>query len=131
MSKNANAKRAEAVRSFALKSIETSTKALMGATRKSLEAEFSPAFAMTGGEWAFKDRDDLIDAVSTGRVKYEYINTHIDRVDAAAENVAIVTGKRSVVAVVDGKDFASKFRFTAVHVRDGDQWQVAHWAVNC
>jgi len=124
-------KTVETIRSLARKSIDTSTQALLSANRKSLEAEFSPAFAMAGGDWRFKGRDDLIESVSSGKVKYESIKSTVEKIDVASETVAIVKGRRSVKAVVHGEDFASTFDFTAVHVFDGGNWKVAAWGVTC
>lgn len=112
-------------------SIQQSSAALLKADRAALEEEFSPAFTVAGGDWRFEGRDDMIKRVSSGAVKFSDISTKIKKVDVPAENVAVVTGRRTVKAVVNGEDFAQSFPFKAVHVLEGGAWRVALWAVDC
>ena len=112
-------------------SVERSTSALLAHNREAIEKEFSAAFTASGGDWRFANREDMIKRISGGHVKYDYIKTDVESVEAPSEHVAIVSGTRSVKAVVDGKDFASTFPFKAVHALEGGQWRVVMWAVNC
>ena len=132
--KNHNQLSAEVVQEItqhAHASIERSSNALMSHKPELIETEFSAAFTVAGGDWKFADRADMIERIDSGRVKYEHIKTDVERVDVLHDGVAIVTGTRSVKAVVEGKDFASTFPFKAVHTLEGGQWRTAMWAVNC
>lgn len=126
-----SADRVRELSELAESSIGRSTEALLSRQEDALEAEFSKNFTVSGGDWRFADRDDLIKRVSSGNVSYDYIKTDVERIDIPNEQVAIVSGVRSVKAVVDGKDFASTFPFKAVHVLEDGRWRVAMWAVNC
>ena len=112
-------------------SIDRSTDALLAGDSGRIGKEFSTTFSAAGGDWQFAGHDDIVKRVGSGKVKYDYIRTEVEQIAVPAENIAVVSGKRSVKAVVDGNDFASTFPFKAVHVLEGDAWRVALWAVNC
>jgi hypothetical protein len=126
-----SSERVQEIKAIAQSSIEHSTEALLSQQIDALEAQFSTNFTVSGGDWKFSGRDDLLKKVGSGDVKYDYIKTDVERIDVPNEQVAIVSGTRSVKAVVDGKDFASTFPFVAVHALEGGEWRVALWAVNC
>ncbi len=112
-------------------SIERSSRALVSHDIVGISKEFSGSFSVAGGDWRFDSRDDIVKRIESGRVKYEYIRSEIERIDVPTVNIAIVSGTRSVKAVVDGKDFAVTFPFKAVHILEDGQWRVGMWAVNC
>jgi len=125
---------AEAVKEItrlATASIEHSTKALLSHNSDAIKEEFSAGFSMAGGDWRVSSRDELIKKISSGHLKYESIKTEVEHITVPTNSVAIVSGNRSVKAVVDGKDFASTFPFKAVHALEGGRWRTVLLAVNC
>jgi hypothetical protein len=117
------------IKAVAQRLLKHSTETLISQQIDALEAQFSTNFTVSGGDWKFSGRDDLLKKVSSGDVKYDYIKTDVERIDVPNEQIAIVSGTRSVKAVIDGKDFASTFPFVAVHALEGGEWRVALWAV--
>ncbi|TAI61213.1 hypothetical protein [Bradyrhizobium sp. Leo170] len=83
------------VEKHAKASIERSTNALLAHSRQDIEKEFFAAFTVAGGDWKFANRDDMIKRIGGGHVKYDYIKTDVESVEAPSDHVAIVSGTRS------------------------------------
>jgi hypothetical protein len=125
-----NAKLEKAVKDTHERSIEAILSYNSKADTRAIEEEFSAAFRSAGGDWQFKSRDDLVRGLESGRLKYKSIRNNGAQVKLPTPNVAIVTGQRSVEAIIDGKEFSSTFENTAVYALEENKWKVLIWAVS-
>jgi uncharacterized protein DUF4440 len=110
---------------------DASIRAIVANDSRAVEEHFSEAFSSAGGDWQFESRDDFAGGIASGKLQYKSIENLEPKVRVAGANVAVVTGRRSVEAVINGEDFRSTFKNTAVYTLEDNQWKVLLWAVTC
>ncbi|HRO57676.1 MAG TPA: nuclear transport factor 2 family protein [Burkholderiaceae bacterium] len=92
-----------------------------------LERLLADDLSYTHSTGIVESRSQYLDALRSGRVRYRAARREVDRL-STYDGCAVMQGRLTVQAELDGQSIVAKTLFTATWVRQAAGWQLAAWA---
>lgn len=87
-----------------------------------LRSYMSDDYVGTFPDGSVRDKKSEIGAIASGAVSITQMEPR-EMIVRVYDSAAVITGRSSVKATVDGQDIAAELRFTDVWIKRDDQWQ--------
>ena len=101
--------------------------AMVAADAEAMRGAFAEDLAYVHSTGRVVNRDQLIDEIRDGKLRYRAIKPSGRQVDVMGPDAAVVRGLARIEASADGKPAEFQAHYLAVYAREGGTWRLRAW----